>query len=234
MSTRGPRAAPARGRRRSCRSPCRLRRQHAARLERLGDPVRHAPAARAATRSRRCALQRALRTQQLREMSGMGNIRAVSVSNPCEINGFRSMRCASIRLGRGEPAYNPCLVPSRLYMATAPDREHPPDRSRPAPPLGGTGGASSRSPKACTGATAPTPKFATHAPHAREPASCMPLNAEAFPGCHLASLASQRRRARRAPDLHLHASARTTPARTTTGWRRPKRTPRWTRCSKAA
>ena len=32
-----------------------------------------------------------------------------------------------------------------------------------------------------------------------------------------------RRRAHRAPHLHLHARARTTPARPTTGWRRPRR-----------
>ncbi len=47
---------------------------------------------------------------------------------------------------------------------------------------------------------------------------------EDLPGLLPGPLASQRRGARRAPDLHLHRKTRKTPARTTTGWRRPKRT----------
>ena len=48
-----------------------------------------------------------------------------------------------------------------------------------------------------------------------------------------ASLESDGCRAHRAPDLRLHRRTRTTPARTTTGWIRPRRTRKSVRCSPA-
>ena len=50
------------------------------------------------------------------------------------------------------------------------------------------------------------------------------LNEKTYPNCYLHRSDPDRRRARRAPDLRLHARPRQMPVRTTTGWRPAKGT----------